>query len=191
MPNATFDSPDLTTFARLASLSGQVPLVGIVAGRCFAGNAALLGVCDLIVAVEGASIGLGGPAMIEGGGLGRVEADAVGPVDVQSANGVDGSATLASLGGGFTAFSLFMGSPDTYNYVTINWAGGAAESARGLLADPHPCKKAHSRSLVARRACRRPLNDSPRTLAHKYQFFKCASGPAGAPPPWSRRGRLR
>ena len=77
-----------TTFASLAALSGLVPLVGIVAGRCFAGNAALLGCCDLIIAVEGASIGLGGPAMIEGGGLGRVEPDAVGPVDVHWANGV-------------------------------------------------------------------------------------------------------
>lgn len=79
---------DCTTFARLAALSGQVPLIGIVAGRCFAGNAALLGCCDLIIAVEGASLGMGGPAMIEGGGLGRVDADAVGPVEVQSTNGV-------------------------------------------------------------------------------------------------------
>jgi acetyl-CoA carboxylase carboxyltransferase component len=79
---------DCTTFAALAALSGQVPLVGIAAGRCFAGNAALLGCCDLIIAVEGASIGLGGPAMIEGGGLGRVEPDAVGPVDVHWTNGV-------------------------------------------------------------------------------------------------------
>ena len=79
---------DCTTFAALAALSGEVPLVGIIAGRCFAGNAALLGCCDLIIAVEGASIGLGGPAMIEGGGLGRVEPDAVGPVDVHWANGV-------------------------------------------------------------------------------------------------------
>ena len=79
---------DCTTFASLAALSGEVPLVGIVAGRCFAGNAALLGCCDLIIAVEGASIGLGGPAMIEGGGLGRVDPDAVGPVDVHWANGV-------------------------------------------------------------------------------------------------------
>jgi acetyl-CoA carboxylase carboxyltransferase component len=79
---------DCTTFAALAALSGEVPLVGIVAGRCFAGNAALLGCCDLIIAVEGSSIGLGGPAMIEGGGLGRVEPDAVGPVDVHWVNGV-------------------------------------------------------------------------------------------------------
>jgi len=79
---------DCTTFARLAALSGQVPMVGIVAGRCFAGNAALLGCCDLIIAVEGASLGMGGPAMIEGGGLGRVHADAVGPVDTLAQVGV-------------------------------------------------------------------------------------------------------
>jgi acetyl-CoA carboxylase carboxyltransferase component len=79
---------DCTTFARLAALSGQVPLVGIVHGRCFAGNAALLGCCDLIIATEASSIGMGGPAMIEGGGLGRVDADAVGPVDVMAGNGV-------------------------------------------------------------------------------------------------------
>jgi acetyl-CoA carboxylase carboxyltransferase component len=77
-----------TTFGRFAALSGVVPRIGIVAGRCFAGNAAILGCCDLIVAVQGASIGMGGPAMIEGGGLGRVDADAVGPVPVLAANGV-------------------------------------------------------------------------------------------------------
>ncbi|MBL8362337.1 MAG: biotin carboxylase [Rubrivivax sp.] len=79
---------DCTTFGRLAALSGQVPTIGVVAGRCFAGNAALLGCCDVIVAIEGASIGLGGPAMIEGGGLGRVEADDVGPLSVMGPNGV-------------------------------------------------------------------------------------------------------
>lgn len=77
-----------TTFQRFARLSGQVPVVGIVHGRCFAGNAALLGCCDLIIATESASIGMGGPAMIEGGGLGRVDADEVGPVSVQGPNGV-------------------------------------------------------------------------------------------------------
>ena len=79
---------DTTSFQRLAALSGQVPLVGIVCGRCFAGNAALLGCCDVIIATEGSSIGMGGPAMIEGGGLGKVDADAVGPVDVLAGNGV-------------------------------------------------------------------------------------------------------
>jgi acetyl-CoA carboxylase carboxyltransferase component len=87
------DSPTVaglhcTTFGRFAALSGVVPRLGVVAGRCFAGNAALLGCCDLIIAVQGASIGMGGPAMIEGGGLGRVDADAVGPVPVMLRNGV-------------------------------------------------------------------------------------------------------
>jgi acetyl-CoA carboxylase carboxyltransferase component len=76
------------TFAHFARLSGQVPVVGIVHGRCFAGNAALLGCCDVIIATENSSIGMGGPAMIEGGGLGRVDADAVGPVSVMAPNGV-------------------------------------------------------------------------------------------------------
>ncbi|MBS1176004.1 MAG: carbamoyl-phosphate synthase large subunit [Proteobacteria bacterium] len=77
-----------TTFQRFARLSGQVPVVGIVSGRCFAGNAALLGCCDVVIATDNASIGMGGPAMIEGGGLGRVHADEVGPVSVQGPNGV-------------------------------------------------------------------------------------------------------
>jgi acetyl/propionyl-CoA carboxylase alpha subunit len=75
-------------FELFARLSGQVPLVGVVAGRCFAGNAALLGCCDVIIAVRGASIGMGGPAMIEGGGLGVVAPDDVGPLAVQVPNGV-------------------------------------------------------------------------------------------------------
>jgi len=78
----------VTTFQRFARLSGQVPVVGIAHGRCFAGNAALLGCCDVIIATANASIGMGGPAMIEGGGLGRVQADEVGPVSVQGPNGV-------------------------------------------------------------------------------------------------------
>jgi acetyl-CoA carboxylase carboxyltransferase component len=76
------------SFARFASLSGQVPLIGIAAGRCFAGNAALLGCCDLIVATRGSHIGMGGPAMIEGGGLGRFAPEQIGPAATQSANGV-------------------------------------------------------------------------------------------------------
>jgi len=79
---------DCTTFARWAALAGQVPRVGVVAGRCFAGNAALLGCSDVIIATRSASIGMGGPAMIEGGGLGVVAAEAVGPVAMQVPNGV-------------------------------------------------------------------------------------------------------
>lgn len=79
---------DCHTFAAMAKLSGQVPLVGIGSGRCFAGNAALLGCCDVIIATRDASIGMAGPAMIEGGGLGRFTPEQVGPVSVQGPNGV-------------------------------------------------------------------------------------------------------
>ena len=56
---------------RLGRLSGLVPLVGVASGFCFAGNAALLGTCDVIIATRGANLGMAGPAMIEGGGLVR------------------------------------------------------------------------------------------------------------------------
>jgi acetyl-CoA carboxylase carboxyltransferase component len=79
---------DCRAFALFASLSGLVPLVGIASGYCFAGNAALLGCCDVVIATEDASIGMGGPAMIEGGGLGVHHPAEVGPIDVQHANGV-------------------------------------------------------------------------------------------------------
>ncbi len=78
----------LTTFASYARLSGQVPVVGIAAGRCFAGNAALLGCSDVIIATRNSNIGMGGPAMIEGGGLGTYTPEQVGPSHVQHANGV-------------------------------------------------------------------------------------------------------
>ena len=76
------------TFAALARLSGLVPVVGIAAGRCFAGNAALLGCSDVVIATRGSNIGMGGPAMVEGGGLGRFRPEDIGPSSVQHANGV-------------------------------------------------------------------------------------------------------
>lgn len=79
---------DVRAFALWAGLSGVVPRIAIVNGRCFAGNAMIAGCSDLIVATESASIGMGGPAMIAGGGLGEVEPDQVGPVSVQAPNGV-------------------------------------------------------------------------------------------------------
>jgi acetyl-CoA carboxylase carboxyltransferase component len=79
---------DCRAFNLFARLSGLVPLVGIASGNCFAGNAALLGCCDVVIATEDSSIGMGGPAMIEGGGLGVYEPAEVGPIDVQDANGV-------------------------------------------------------------------------------------------------------
>ncbi len=78
----------IPAFNLFAKLSGLVPLVGITSGRCFAGNAVLLGCCDVVIATKGSNIGMGGPAMIEGGGLGVYTPDEVGPLDVQTANGV-------------------------------------------------------------------------------------------------------
>ncbi|WP_076998043.1 carboxyl transferase domain-containing protein [Variovorax sp. KK3] len=79
---------DNHTFSGFAALSGKVPVVGIVHGRCFAGNAALLGCADVIIATEASNIGMSGPAMIEGGGLGRFAPEQIGPSSVQSRNGV-------------------------------------------------------------------------------------------------------
>jgi acetyl-CoA carboxylase carboxyltransferase component len=78
----------VATFASFARLNGQVPVIGITTGRCFAGNAALLGCCDVIIATEASNIGMGGPAMVEGGGLGVYPPEAIGPSAVQHANGV-------------------------------------------------------------------------------------------------------
>ncbi len=79
---------DCLAFQLFGELSGLVPLVGITTGRCFAGNAALLGSCDVVIATEGSNIGMGGPAMIEGGGLGIFTPDEVGPLQSQIDNGV-------------------------------------------------------------------------------------------------------
>jgi acetyl-CoA carboxylase carboxyltransferase component len=79
---------NLATFASFARLNGRVPVVGVVAGRCFAGNAALLGCCDVIIATADSNIGMGGPAMVEGGGLGVFKPEQIGPSNVQHRNGV-------------------------------------------------------------------------------------------------------
>ena len=87
------DSPgvsglDCLAFALFGGLSGLVPLVGVTSGKCFAGNAAILGCCDVVIATEDSNIGMGGPAMIEGGGLGVYAPEEVGPMSVQVPNGV-------------------------------------------------------------------------------------------------------
>jgi acetyl-CoA carboxylase carboxyltransferase component len=79
---------DCLAFLYFAELSGLVPLVGVNAGYCFAGNAAILGCCDVVIATVDSNIGMGGPAMIEGGGLGVFAPTEIGPIDVQRANGV-------------------------------------------------------------------------------------------------------
>jgi len=78
----------VTTFRQMARLSALVPLVGMASGNCFAGNAALLGLCDVIIATEDANIGMAGPAMIFGGGLGKVLPSQIGPCAEQVASGV-------------------------------------------------------------------------------------------------------
>ncbi len=85
---AVVSALETRAFALWARLSGLAPRIAVVAGRCFAGNAVIAGAADLIVATENASLGMGGPAMIEGGGLGRVEPDEVGPMAMQVPNGV-------------------------------------------------------------------------------------------------------
>ena len=77
---------ELMTFARFAGLDSF--RVGIAGGYCFAGNAALFGCCDVRIGITGASIGMGGPAMIEGAGLGTVDPGDVGPLPVHLASGV-------------------------------------------------------------------------------------------------------
>ena len=79
---------DCLAFWWFAKLSGTVPIVGIASGYCFAGNAAILGCCDVVIATEDSNIGMGGPAMIEGGGLGVFAPTDIGPIDVQGSNGV-------------------------------------------------------------------------------------------------------
>ncbi|UJA21106.1 biotin carboxylase [Thermoleophilia bacterium SCSIO 60948] len=85
---AVVSALDTRAFALWARLSGVVPRIAVVHGRCFAGNAVIAGCSDLIVATESSSLGMGGPAMIAGGGMGEVAADDVGPIAMQSRNGV-------------------------------------------------------------------------------------------------------
>ena len=79
---------DVESFALWARLSGVVPRIAVVAGRCFAGNAVIAGCSDLIVATRSSNLGMAGPAMIAGGGLGHFEPEEIGPIDVQTRNGV-------------------------------------------------------------------------------------------------------
>jgi len=79
---------DTYTFTQFSKLSARVPLVGVTSGRCFAGNTALLACCDVIIATEDSTVAMGGPAMIEGGGLGVYTPEEVGPMSFQVPNGV-------------------------------------------------------------------------------------------------------
>jgi acetyl-CoA carboxylase carboxyltransferase component len=76
------------SFATWASLQGKVPRISVANGYCFAGNAALFGAADITIATQSSWIGMAGPAMIEGGGLGVVKPTDIGPSDKQVKNGV-------------------------------------------------------------------------------------------------------
>jgi acetyl-CoA carboxylase carboxyltransferase component len=111
---------DTSSFHAFAKLSGQVPRIGVTTGYCFAGNAVFLGCCDITIATQTSNIGLGGPAMIEGGGLGVFRAEEVGPADVQWKNGVidvlvadEAEATKAAR----TILSYFQGSLETCEHA--------------------------------------------------------------------------
>jgi acetyl-CoA carboxylase carboxyltransferase component len=109
---------DGPSFVQFAKLSGLVPVIGIVSGYCFAGNAAMLGCCDVIIATNNASIGMGGPAMIEGGGLGVYAPDDVGPARVQAPNGVIDVLVASELEAAAVArqyLSYFQGPIDTWD----------------------------------------------------------------------------
>lgn len=79
---------NISSFATWAALSGVVPRIAVNNGYCFAGNAALFGCADFNIATRQSWIGMAGPAMIEGGGLGTYAATEIGPIDVQEKNGV-------------------------------------------------------------------------------------------------------
>lgn len=79
---------DLHTFRKYAGLKGKSLRIAIAAGRCFAGNAALFGASDIRIATEDSNIGMGGPVMVKGGGLGNFSAEDIGPSEVQTKNGV-------------------------------------------------------------------------------------------------------
>jgi len=86
--NVSATGLDVKTFATFAKSSGAAPRIAINNGRCFAGNAVIFGCADVTIATKSSAIGMGGPAMIEGGGLGVYAPDDIGPIDVQAANGV-------------------------------------------------------------------------------------------------------
>lgn len=120
---------DLSTFGMFGGLSGKAPMVGIVSGPCFAGNAALLGCCDIIIAARNANIGMGGPVMIEGGGLGTFKPEEVGPIDVQAQNGVvdiEVADDVEAVAAAKKYISYFQGS-------TPDWEAGDQNVLRDLI----------------------------------------------------------
>jgi len=120
---------DVMSFANFARLSGLAPTIGIASGFCFAGNAALLGCCDVIIATENSNIGMAGPAMIEGGGLGVVSPTEIGPIETQIKNGVVDIRVVdeaAAVSAAKKYLAFFQGN-------TTSWRRHSDESFRSLI----------------------------------------------------------
>ena len=76
------------TFVVFARLSGLVPTIGILPGRAFAGQANLAGLCDALIAIEGSSMGMAGPPLVEAAlGL-KLSPEEIGPSSVHVESGV-------------------------------------------------------------------------------------------------------
>jgi acetyl-CoA carboxylase carboxyltransferase component len=150
---------DLSTFAKFAGLSGRVPVLGIVSGPCFAGNAALLGCCDVIIATQNSNIGMGGPVMIEGGGLGVFKPEEIGPIDVQTNNGVVDIAVADDVEAVAVAkqyLSYFQG-------ATSQWEAADQSLLRGLIPE-------HRRRVYDVRAVIKTIADSGSFLELRPKF---------------------
>ncbi|MGH7009284.1 MAG: carboxyl transferase domain-containing protein, partial [Caulobacteraceae bacterium] len=150
------------SFTLFARLSGLVPMIAVNNGRCFAGNAFILGCCDVVIATKSSTIGIGGPAVIEGAGLGTYRAEEVGPVAVQTANGVidivvDDEAAAVAAARKFLAY--FQG-------PTGNWRAAEPRRLRRIVPENH--RRAYDmRSLIT------VLSDSESVLELRPQFGRC------------------
>ena len=154
-------------------LSGLVPTVGITSGYCFAGNAALLGCCDVIIATANSNIGMGGPAMIEGGGLGVFRPDEIGPMDVQVPNGVVDIAVedeAEAVEAAKKYLSYFQGSVKDWE------APDDQRKMRSIVipGEPPPHLR-HSRGDRDPRRCRTPSRDCASTSASAWSPPSSAS----------------
>ncbi len=153
---------DLRTFGLFGGLSGKVPVVGVVSGPCFAGNAALLGCCDVIIAAKNSNIGMGGPVMIEGGGLGVFKPEEVGPIDVQTQSGVvdiEVADDVEMVAATKKYLSYFQG-------ATSKWEAGDQARLRKMI--PENRKRAYDARLVIR-----ALADTDSFLELRPKFGPC------------------
>jgi len=75
------------SFVRLAALSGLVPTIAIVPGPCFAGNANLAGVCDLVIGTRDATMGIAGPPLVAAATGEKLRPEEIGPAELHARAG--------------------------------------------------------------------------------------------------------